>query len=66
MPLTFPALARSERQFRRCLMWALFVLSGFALSLVSLNQAVEAQQTSPPTGRVLTIDGAIGRPPWII
>ncbi|MDI9243695.1 nodulation protein NfeD [Marinobacter sp. CHS3-4] len=38
----------------------LSLLGGLALSLGALNQTVHAQQPEVPSGRVLTIDGAIG------
>lgn len=60
MAFNLNTLPDQTRRARRLFLWLTFLLAGLTLSLGSLYQAVQAQQPSAPTGRVLTIDGAIG------
>ena len=48
------------RPAHRLFLWLTLAMAGFMLLLGSLYQSVQAQQPSAPTGRILTIDGAIG------
>lgn len=50
---------------RRQQWWLALFLLGLALALGSLTHTVLAQQEDDsPTGLVLTLEGAIGLPPW--
>ncbi len=61
MPLTMNTLPGHVRQTRRLFLWLILALAGLTLFIGSfLHQDVHAQQPSVPTGRILTIDGAIG------
>jgi membrane-bound serine protease (ClpP class) len=44
----------------RMLLWALLLMTGLAVASGLFRQAVHAQSAEAPSGRVLTIDGAIG------
>jgi membrane-bound serine protease (ClpP class) len=53
-------LSDRHARSRRLFFWLALMLAGVTLALASVIQAVQAQQDQNPTGRVLTVDGAIG------
>ena len=60
MPLNSNTSPGYVRRARRLFLWLTLALAGLTLSLVSSNQAAQAQAPGVPTGRVLTVDGPIG------